>query len=962
MAVTKKIIGRLPVFCGSYYSKEGGWAKKNRVTLFGSEFESKIENNTYAPATYDEITNTVTFNTDYWDIVSNGTDAWLASDKIEALGYYVENPEWMRVLVDADDHILAGIKSDGSVEWSVGVPTPVKEYITEHLAEIMADITEDLDTKVDKEEGKSLVDSEFAGGISYIENPEFTAVYLDKDERILFGINTDGNFLFGCGVPRQVKDYIEQKIEELSLDEYESIVAFIGDYLNNTTLEELLSKKVDGEYVENPEFIEAKIDADDKILSGRKVDGTKFENNDVELNGNATVGGSLKVDGVVIKNIEDPEGRSEIITDVENKIITYRDKRGVVHENVGIKTPNIETKHIELAQEGIQDLHDDLSLVRTKKYNLPKYGTVNIKRETFYLAKTDGVSSLDDVHIEQIVEDTDANAKLRLSLCRFYKNGTSHENSNGIFCFASSDVTENNGVYTAKTKVKKLNGTCYYEITLGTRDDNNATRNTVVPGYTIEAPADSDLPEGQTKNVTIEVDQYTWEPDIRVWYVDKKPEHYCLVDMDFGYFLSGTDMPIGIKYQGSSTTANRKKNFRFTFYKNASYAKKNKIKIGEMVRLSGFNLKANWSDDTRVKEMILYAVILSIWENRPIVDRFPWDKEFGYYTGATGFIKGFPISTYINDVFYGMHTFSLKKDEKNYMLTGEDDSGIFVCGSKRDANCWKNSVASDWEDEMMDEMSQDTANSITDFLSFVNSIFIDDLDNRYNWKQITFFVDNTAYSYSNVYLNKSGKLIIYDSDTEVEITKAYVTNSLEGGVPTANSIEVSADGLNPDVIDDNMDVQGFIDYFLCMQGLLMWDSICRNMVLHTRSDKKKFYPYFYDVDLSMQASKNYNDDIFDVAYNVNSGQISYNDMSLWVNIKNMYWDEIVNRWCELRKTVLNTAYIKAVYKALADSIPDSDYSKENTRWGTSVSKNNFTTLLEKIDERLAWLDTNYFIV
>lgn len=269
MAVTKKIIGRLPVFYGSYYPKEGGWAMKNRVTLFGSEFESKIENNTYAPATYDEITNTVTFNTDYWDVVSNGTDAWLASDKIEALGYYVENPEWMRVLVDADGRILAGIKTDGSVEWSVGVPTPVKEYITEHLAEIMADVTEDLDTKVDKEEGKSLVDSEFAGGISYVENPEFTAVYLDKDERILFGVHNDGNFYFGCGVPKQITEYVEDKFKGVTAEDIKISLesdTTIMQYLNDTY----------GEYIENPEWLEVKIDTDGRIIRGTKLDGTTF--------------------------------------------------------------------------------------------------------------------------------------------------------------------------------------------------------------------------------------------------------------------------------------------------------------------------------------------------------------------------------------------------------------------------------------------------------------------------------------------------------------------------------------------------------------------------------------------------------------------------------------------------------------------------------------------------------------
>lgn len=41
----------------------------------------------------------------------------------------VENPEWIWVVVDAEDKILFGIRHDGSIDWSVGIPGPVnKEF------------------------------------------------------------------------------------------------------------------------------------------------------------------------------------------------------------------------------------------------------------------------------------------------------------------------------------------------------------------------------------------------------------------------------------------------------------------------------------------------------------------------------------------------------------------------------------------------------------------------------------------------------------------------------------------------------------------------------------------------------------------------------------------------------------------------------------------------------------------
>ena len=41
----------------------------------------------------------------------------------------VENPEWLKVEVDAEQRILFGIKRDGSVDWSIGVPGPIKKEL-----------------------------------------------------------------------------------------------------------------------------------------------------------------------------------------------------------------------------------------------------------------------------------------------------------------------------------------------------------------------------------------------------------------------------------------------------------------------------------------------------------------------------------------------------------------------------------------------------------------------------------------------------------------------------------------------------------------------------------------------------------------------------------------------------------------------------------------------------------------
>lgn len=40
------------------------------------------------------------------------------------------------------------------------------------------------------------------------ENPEFLEVHTDHDDKVLYGVQQDGNFYFGGGVPQQIKDFI----------------------------------------------------------------------------------------------------------------------------------------------------------------------------------------------------------------------------------------------------------------------------------------------------------------------------------------------------------------------------------------------------------------------------------------------------------------------------------------------------------------------------------------------------------------------------------------------------------------------------------------------------------------------------------------------------------------------------------------------------------------------------------
>lgn len=105
--------------------------------------------------------------------------------------------EWIKVLTDKDGVIIAGIKSDWSVDWLFGVPNPIKNYVLQSFNTLDAKILNIL-------------------SIQYVDDncDDYIYVILDNEDRILAKINPDGSFEWSIGVSEVIKDYVANKIEE----------------------------------------------------------------------------------------------------------------------------------------------------------------------------------------------------------------------------------------------------------------------------------------------------------------------------------------------------------------------------------------------------------------------------------------------------------------------------------------------------------------------------------------------------------------------------------------------------------------------------------------------------------------------------------------------------------------------------------------------------------------------------
>lgn len=116
----------------------------------------------------------------------------------------IESPEFIKTIVDAEDHFLFGIHLDGSIEWGKGIPTPIRTKLQEIInqcqkdktdileainvakEELSASITALQETKVDKEEGKSLIDADVADAHYTLEDPECrTEITTDAENKVM---------------------------------------------------------------------------------------------------------------------------------------------------------------------------------------------------------------------------------------------------------------------------------------------------------------------------------------------------------------------------------------------------------------------------------------------------------------------------------------------------------------------------------------------------------------------------------------------------------------------------------------------------------------------------------------------------------------------------------------------------------------------------------------------------------
>ena len=247
------------------------------------------------------------FTTDHAAGAWIGTDVEpynLKKDIEERYGIYTDSPEFIRAYTDAEGKFLWGIRVDGSVEWSKGVPTPVQNAICELEDKLKTQDIKSLQDAIDviNVSLKPLTDT-----FSYQDNEEFAHVITDVNGKVLFGIKADGKPYF----PKNTMYSVESNQEFLAawldsaghvlfglrtdgstyvakadfLDKIEEIRQLledngIGDDELKQRVEVLEDDVADLQdtfsHQENEEFVYVVMDNERKVLFGIKSDGSPY--------------------------------------------------------------------------------------------------------------------------------------------------------------------------------------------------------------------------------------------------------------------------------------------------------------------------------------------------------------------------------------------------------------------------------------------------------------------------------------------------------------------------------------------------------------------------------------------------------------------------------------------------------------------------------------------------------------
>lgn len=612
----------------------------------------------------------------------------------------IESPEFIKVIVDVEDHFLFGIQRDGSVEWSKGIPTPIRAKLEEIITQCRQDKTDLLEsintlngildkTTIKDEEG-NVQDTPFR----VIENEEFIKAIVDADDKVLFG------FYRATGKPYYPQNdmyHISQSEEFLWvildaanhpllgilqdgtcwaakaqwLDDIKAIKKALKTFQPKEDGKGLINLDVADSffYISNDEYIIAVVDAENRILAGIKYDGEPYFPNHEMYS--------------VVTN----EEWLYAIIDEEDKVLCgFRANDG--HMIVGGIDISTFISDVIIDMSDIRERTAHLSIIDNDEYISVE---TDAEGKVIGYIAPDGSHYLYKVKSETIptefshIEDPEGRMEITTDTegkVMSYRDlsGKKHEHDMQATNLEVSNLNLQDNSVNDIGKALKANGFA------GVVPIDWSDYKSEDGKYPLSIP--------EPRCAKINISGITNMPASKT---ANKKAFFEMWDMQGNYFKK----KVIINAQGNSTMNYPKKNFACDFFDEDWEGDSFAIKFGSWVSQDSFHFKAQYCDFFKGISIVAYKLVQEVWASRSPIYSNPWKKALlgninitsGSYnaeiindlslqkdTGAKCIPDAFPCIVYLNGEFYGVFNWALKKHRDNYHMNKSLGTNIHLDG------------------------------------------------------------------------------------------------------------------------------------------------------------------------------------------------------------------------------------------------------------------------------------------
>ena len=349
-----------------------------------------------------------------------------------------------------------------------------------------------------------------------------------------------------------------------------------------------------------------------------------------------------------------------------------------------------------------------------------------------------------------------------------------------------------------------------------------------------------------------------------------------------------------IKCQGTSSMNYDKKNFTIKMYSDeARETKLRKVFKDWKFEQNKYVLKANFIDHSHARNIVCANLWNEVVASRNDYDTLPIELKNSPNNGA---IDGFPVKLYANGTYQGVYTWNIGKDDWMWNMDDDNPNHVLMCAETN-----------------TDGVYSETPCNFRKLWSGVNE---------------------------------------QDWSIEVGTNSDAVKNSLNALISCVMNTD---DKVFMDTIENHLDVQSAIDYYIQQYITCAVDNLAKNMLLATY-DGVKWFCGSYDMDSTFGLTPQGGTDIVTSDYACPE-QYKEEFSLLWERIVNCYYDRIVARYAELRKTVFSFSNITTRFETFMDIIGLDLYEEDKTIYPIpSNTTNNIQYIRKFTRDRLAYVD------